>query len=620
MRRHIVRLRRLGGVFVFVATVMATQLSGVQFAHALTTDVWTGTAGDNKFATASNWAGNVAPVSGDILSFSAVSSGATRSLINDLGAGVSLGGVTINGGFTSTTTAYTIDTLSFATGATIVSSGTDTTLTVSGAVSSAGSLGVTGVGGALIFAGAINTTGDLTISGSNINLSNTLTVGGAAVLTGTYVNNNDYFNINGAVKVTGNLTLAGTNLGVNSPVTVGGNLVATASLYATQVYTVTGNVTIGDANNYGTIYLSTGSVIKGTATVVKGSLYQTSGATITLGGLVVDNGAGATLDGNTSFPITFGSGASAAYPSLVYNTGTYNSQTQNYTYNNLTISSPITLLNNLSVLTNGDATSGSVSFTGAVTYNGFTISKYLGSSGKLFINGVEIKNAPVTSQYTGNLPQTSFDVAESETAVLSGTRNSANVYTGGILKGTGILTNSLYVSYGGTVSPGNSPGMLTMLQSLYLNSGAIYQAEILDATHYDQLQVGAQYSTTGNAVTLGTGTNLPTLNLVLLPGYVIKKGDSFRIIDNMSKTAVSGTFATLPEGTQFTVSGITFSISYVGGDGNDIVLTALSTGSAPAIPNTGAEPLKLANPAVLIGLGIVAAGMLLTLARRRFNN
>ncbi|TAL15282.1 hypothetical protein EPN95_00110 [Patescibacteria group bacterium] len=611
-------LRRVAGTFVFIAAVIASQFSGVQLAHAATL-TWDGSSSGN-LNTAANWSGNAVPVSGDVVTFPA--GVATTALTNDL-VGVNLGGVIIAGGGSSTTTAYTINTLNFATGATITTSGTDTTLTVSGAVASAGTLSITGAAAAMTFSGAINTIGDFTEAGSgagnNVTLGGTVTVGGNAVITGTY-GNNIYFNANGALHVTGNLTVSGSNVDINNAVTVDGNLVVTAGLYNYEVYTVAGTVTVGDVNNYGNLYLSTGSAITGVLTVVKGSFGQVAGSTITLGGLVVDNGASATLSGTPSYPITFGSGASAAYPSVVWNTGTWDSQAQKTVYENLAINSPITLLNNLSVRTNGDATSGSVNFAGAVTYNGFTISKYLGSTGKLLIGGTEIKNAPVTTSYTGNLPQTNFEVAESETATLSGTRQNASVDTGGILKGTGTLTNDLFVDYGGTVSPGNSPGTLTTLQTLSLNPGAIYQAELLNASSYDQLAVGAQYTGSGHAVTLGSGTNLPTLNLVLYSGYSIKKGDSFKIIDNKSATTVSGTFAGLAEGTQFVVSGITFNITYVGGDGNDVVVTALSAGTDPKGPNTSVAETIAANPATILVLGIVTAGFFgLVANRRRFN-
>ncbi len=53
----------------------------------------------------------------------------------------------------------------------------------------------------------------------------------------------------------------------------------------------------------------------------------------------------------------------------------------------------------------------------------------------------------------------------------------------------------------------------------------------------------------------------------------------FLILDNQSATAIQGTFNGLAEGATFTGSnGQTYKISYVGGTGNDVVLTQLERG------------------------------------------
>src|SRR5205085_700669 len=53
-------------------------------------------------------------------------------------------------------------------------------------------------------------------------------------------------------------------------------------------------------------------------------------------------------------------------------------------------------------------------------------------------------------------------------------------------------------------------------------------------------------------------------------------GDHFIIVNNDDADPVSGTFAGLPEGGVFSVGGAHFSITYQGGDGNDVVLTFLA--------------------------------------------
>jgi hypothetical protein len=174
------------------------------------------------------------------------------------------------------------------------------------------------------------------------------------------------------------------------------------------------------------------------------------------------------------------------------------------------------------------------------------------------------------------------------------------------LKGTG--TAESITNYG-TVNPGNSPGTLTVLD--FYNQTGTYQVEIQSKDAYDQLRVGE--AATMTAVQLD-----PTaiLDVSLFGDWKVNAGDTFTIIDNRSSDAVSGTFAGLDEGAQFTVDGVTFAISYVGGDGNDVVLTAKNTVSAP---NTGVLQAVKQNPAIVAVLGVVSAAAVLGLALRRKN-
>ncbi|MGB7324683.1 MAG: hypothetical protein WBD31_07415, partial [Rubripirellula sp.] len=64
-----------------------------------------------------------------------------------------------------------------------------------------------------------------------------------------------------------------------------------------------------------------------------------------------------------------------------------------------------------------------------------------------------------------------------------------------------------------------------------------------------------------------------TLNIV---GDTALVGENYTIIENNDSGAVVGTFDGLPEGATIVQGGIVFSISYVGGDGNDVVLSANS--------------------------------------------
>ena len=66
-------------------------------------------------------------------------------------------------------------------------------------------------------------------------------------------------------------------------------------------------------------------------------------------------------------------------------------------------------------------------------------------------------------------------------------------------------------------------------------------------------------------------------------GYNPSQGDQFTIINNTTKNPIFGTFPGLPEGSIFSADGDQFQITYKGGDGNDVVLTVLSTPEPSAI-------------------------------------
>jgi len=85
--------------------------------------------------------------------------------------------------------------------------------------------------------------------------------------------------------------------------------------------------------------------------------------------------------------------------------------------------------------------------------------------------------------------------------------------------------------------------------------------------------------------------NDATLLVELLGGFAPTAGDEFVIIDNDGDDFVEGQFAGLPDGQYLLVAGspMPLEISYFGGDGNDVVLTAVP------------EPATMA----LLGLGIV---------------
>lgn len=147
----------------------------------------------------------------------------------------------------------------------------------------------------------------------------------------------------------------------------------------------------------------------------------------------------------------------------------------------------------------------------------------------------------------------------------------AGTYTGNVsvnkaitLRGTPTITGTLSaVAPGATIAPGFSPGIINS-GDLSLVSGSNVNIEIngpAPGTGHDQLNV--------------TGTvNLGSATLNVTTGYAVPGSSQYVIVNNDGSDPVVGTFAGLGEGSTFIVSGTTFSISYVGGTGNDVVLTA----------------------------------------------
>jgi len=135
---------------------------------------------------------------------------------------------------------------------------------------------------------------------------------------------------------------------------------------------------------------------------------------------------------------------------------------------------------------------------------------------------------------------------------------------GGALGGSG-TTGDVTMNSSGTLSPGNSHGILTVQGNLKLTLGANYLVSLNGPV------VGSQYSQTNvfGTVSLGNST------LLLHVGFEPAIGTTFDIVDNDSTHPVTGMFNGFPEGSTLTADGKSFMISYQGGDGNDVVLTAV---------------------------------------------
>ena len=125
----------------------------------------------------------------------------------------------------------------------------------------------------------------------------------------------------------------------------------------------------------------------------------------------------------------------------------------------------------------------------------------------------------------------------------------------------------------GILAPGDSPGIITTGDVSYFGYATL-------SVQIDGSTVGTQYDSqvVNGTVILNLGDYADATLLVdLNAGYTPDLGTTFTIIDNDGTDPVIGHLSGLPEGGTFTSGGQLFRISYVGGTGNDVVLSAVAT-------------------------------------------
>ena len=149
-------------------------------------------------------------------------------------------------------------------------------------------------------------------------------------------------------------------------------------------------------------------------------------------------------------------------------------------------------------------------------------------------------------------------------------------FTDGVLKDVNIIGFN-FTQQGGTLQIGaDASADSTTVDGNFTASGGTIEFDVLGtagagvAGGHDTIVVD---NSAGNGVvTLGG-----VLTLNVNPGNGIATGTEIVLIDNDGTAdAVSGTFTGLAEGATVTVGGNSFIVSYAGGDGNDVTLTALN--------------------------------------------
>ncbi|MFL5327469.1 MAG: beta strand repeat-containing protein [Gemmataceae bacterium] len=244
-----------------------------------------------------------------------------------------------------------------------------------------------------------------------------------------------------------------------------------------------------------------------------------------------------------------------------------------------------------------------ISFAGAITLTGSSQLDAYSYGGILLGGTVKSNTGAITLTSTGAITQTAGTVETSGTLTLaavsgqmatfvsSGNKaaslvipvgvaclvngsfdSSGAVQVNGTLGGSGSVGTTT-VTGTGKIAPGNSPGQLTT-GHIAFNSGSVFGVEWNGpnvGSDYDQLVVNG-------TVNLGGAT----LSASLL--YSPSVGQVFKIIDNDGTgDAVTGTFDGYIEGATVVIGGVNFTISYQGGDGNDVMLARQAAAPPPTV-------------------------------------
>lgn len=523
-------------------------------AHAATV-TWDGGGVDTNFTTVENWVGDIAPVSGDDLVFDTDTFDFIGTLQNDMTAGTVFNSITTQGSEAET----------------ILIEGNDAVI------------------GAVTAVQPIYLNLDLTLSASS-------QFSGSALINVGFSDGSSTFDLGSSILTTSSsaVTLDAVVTGTGGISHQSGSLVLSeANTYSGPTSISGGSIHIDNANALGTssVDVSSGGQLRISTDAYNGS------------DMVIPNSMAISANSLSLSDNHFSPSGGAAL------TGT-----------EVTFTGAVSLNSSVEVLANAWFDGMNINFDN-LTLGGNELTLESGSVANLYINGVlqggSSGGSGGETTYSDNQPTVDVVVNDTETAIITGTRQNITVNDGGVLKGDGTVAD-VTVNTGGTIAPGLSPGCLSTGN---LTLAGTYEVEIdgtTVCTEYDQIQV--------------TGTvSLTTPFLDFIYGSLPSVGDTFTIIDNDGTDAVTGSFSNPDgggawlEGVEANAGAVTYSISYVGGDGNDVVLTVeevngAAGGGTPTAPSTGFDLTNINPMAVIAAVGVAIVGLVSSLKLATVSN
>ncbi len=241
--------------------------------------------------------------------------------------------------------------------------------------------------------------------------------------------------------------------------------------------------------------------------------------------------------------------------------------------NSATTDNTLTVTNNTDFTYNGTiesnvaltkAGTGKLTLSATHTYQGATTI----AGGTLELTGA-ITASPVIDVQSG----ATFDVTNVTAGYLLASTQT--------LKGSGTVNG--FVGVNGTITPGATTGTLTILGPANFNNGSTLSLDIAGPAAFDKL--------TASGIALDDTVKL-TIGLTYAPAA----NTQFLVVNNTGTLPIGGTRGSftwngpeglLSEGEHFSVAGQEFSITYQGGTGNDVVLTAVPEPATPLALTSG---------------------------------
>ena len=600
------QLNQLGvGFYSLIFAVFSLAPLGSDAAPA----VWNDGGSDFNWSTAGNWTSNAAPSNGDDLEFSFHITGAPETIHNDyltnpnsiafnnqsfvldsnaitLGAGgivnssskiqtLSFGGtgITLGASQAWTDNGLTAQSQIKVTsnvdlnGMTLNVDGAKNT-TLSGVISGTTGSGLIKDGAGTLFLTHANTfTGTTTLIAGGLLLNNNTALGSSTLQIngGTLGSNNTGTELANAISVSGDFSLMPANTGSKQLILDGdmnlgeGTRTLTGLIGANGTVIFNGSISSGgmtfNASNPLSLFVlggSTSNSYSGLTTVNSNSelqLTKTGGAIAVAGDLLINSGGVVFQTGNEQIADTA--------TVTVNSTGNRILAGWNLTSGTETIG---TLLGNGSVsLDNHVNTAGKLilaagNFSGVISDGGFGGQLVKTTPGALILAGIN----PYTGDTTinGGLLQVDGSIASANTWINAG----------GTLGGIGSIGGN--VINAGNVSPGHSPGTLSLTGNYTQTAAGTWTEEIASNSSFDHLAVG------------GTANLSGTLSIVRLNNFIPTNGTLFTILTSGSGRV--GTFSSVLSG--FANSAVKVQLFY---NPNDVTLEFLSnfTGVPNLTPN-----------------------------------